>query len=172
MRQRAMLALALAGGPRLLVADEPTTALDVTIQAQVLRLLLDLRATLGLSILLITHDLGVVAEVADRALVMYAGSIVECASVHDLFERPAHPYTRALLAARPEASGAKGRLAALDGVVPEPGKRPPGCAFEPRCPKAFGRCRAARPEPMGARGQSHEAACFLLDDAREREASR
>ncbi len=165
MRQRAMLALALAGGPRLLVADEPTTALDVTIQAQILSLLLELRRELSLAILLVTHDLGVVAEAADRALVMYAGEIVESASVRDLFDRPAHPYTRGLLASRPAAGGAgRGRrLAALGGSVPEPGQRPRGCAFEPRCPEAFGRCRAARPTLLAVPGSVSEAACFLVD---------
>ncbi|HTS03430.1 MAG TPA: ABC transporter ATP-binding protein [Thermoanaerobaculia bacterium] len=164
MRQRAMLALALAGGPRLLVADEPTTALDVTIQAQILSLLLELRRELALAILLVTHDLGVVAEAADRALVMYAGEIVESASVPDLFDRPAHPYTRGLLSSRPAAGEAGGgrRLPALAGTVPEPGLRPRGCAFEPRCPEAFGRCRAARPTLLPAGGAS-EAACFLAD---------
>jgi oligopeptide/dipeptide ABC transporter ATP-binding protein len=164
MRQRAMLALALAGGPRLLVADEPTTALDVTIQAQILALLLTLRRELSLAILLVTHDLGVVAESADRALVMYAGEIVESAPVADLFDRPAHPYTRGLLASRPAAgeAGRGRRLPALAGTVPEPGRRPRGCAFEPRCPEAFGRCRAARPTLLPAGGSS-EAACFLVD---------
>jgi oligopeptide/dipeptide ABC transporter ATP-binding protein len=164
MRQRAMLALALAGGPRLLVADEPTTALDVTIQAEILALLLSLRRELSLAVLLVTHDLGVVAEAADRALVMYAGEIVESATARNLFDRPAHPYTRGLLASRPAAGGAgRGRrLPALAGTVPEPGRRPPGCAFEPRCPEAFGRCRAARPTLVPTGGSS-EAACFLAD---------
>jgi peptide/nickel transport system ATP-binding protein len=164
MRQRAMLALALAGGPRLLVADEPTTSLDVTIQAQILALLLELRRELSLAILLVTHDLGVVAEAADRALVMYACEIVESATVRDLFDRPAHPYTRGLLASRPAAGEARRgrRLTALAGTVPEPGFRPQGCAFEPRCPEAFGRCRAARPTLLPA-GASSEAACFLVD---------
>jgi oligopeptide/dipeptide ABC transporter ATP-binding protein len=163
MRQRALLALALAGGPRLLVADEPTAALDVTVQAQILELLLTLRHELALSVLLVTHDLGVVAEAADRVLVMYAGEIVESASARELFAHPRHPYTRALLAARPgyEAPDA-GRLAALRGAVPEPGRRPPGCAFEPRCDEAFGRCTAARPTLMPA-GAGSEAACFLFD---------
>ena len=161
MRQRAMIALALAGGPRLLVADEPTTALDVTIQAQILDLLRDLRRDLGLAILLITHDLGVVAETADRALVMYAGEIVESARSGDLFRRPAHPYTKGLLASRPDAEG---KLRALPGTVPEAGSRPGGCAFEPRCPSAFGRCRAARPSLHPVGGSSSEAACFLQDE--------
>jgi peptide/nickel transport system permease protein len=168
MRQRAMLALALAGRPRLLVADEPTTALDVTIQAQILDLLLKLRKELSLAVLLITHDLGVVAETADRALVMYAGEIVESASVRDLFEKPAHPYTRGLLASRPAAGAGRGRLAALQGVVPEPGSKPNGCAFEPRCSEAFGRCRAARPILLPVPGLASEAACFLWDEARAR----
>jgi oligopeptide/dipeptide ABC transporter ATP-binding protein len=163
MRQRALLALALAGGPRLLVADEPTAALDVTVQAQILELLLTLRHELALSVLLVTHDLGVVAEAADRVLVMYAGEIVESASARQLFGQPRHPYTRALLAARPGYEAPEsGRLAALRGAVPEPGRRPPGCAFEPRCDEAFGRCTAARPTLMPA-GAGAEAACFLLD---------
>jgi oligopeptide/dipeptide ABC transporter ATP-binding protein len=161
MRQRAMVALALAGGPRLLVADEPTTALDVTIQAQILDLLRDLRRDLGLAIVLITHDLGVVAETADRALVMYAGEIVESARVSDLFARPSHPYTRGLLASRP---GEDGRLRAMPGSVPEPGRRPVGCAFEPRCPEAFGRCRAARPTLRPVPDTAVEAACFLHEE--------
>ena len=163
MRQRALLALALAGGPRLLVADEPTAALDVTVQAQILELLLTLRQDLALAILLVTHDLAVVAETASRVLVMYAGEIVESAPVDELFSNPRHPYTRGLMAARPglAPAGAR-RLAALEGSVPEPGKRPPGCAFEPRCKEAFGRCSAARPTLVPA-GAGSEAACFLLD---------
>jgi oligopeptide/dipeptide ABC transporter ATP-binding protein len=164
MRQRALLALALAGGPRLLVADEPTAALDVTVQAQILDLLLALRQEFALAILLVTHDLAVVAEAADRVLVMYAGEIVESAPAPELFSRPRHPYTRALLAARPGlAAVGAGRLTALEGSVPEPGKRPPGCAFEPRCEEAFGRCAAARPTLVPS-GALSEAACFLLDE--------
>jgi peptide/nickel transport system ATP-binding protein len=169
MRQRAMIALALAGGPRLLVADEPTTALDVTIQAQILKLVLDLRRELSLAVLLITHDLGVVAEAADRVLVMYAGEIVESAPVRDLFASPAHPYTRGLLASRPSAAerSAGGRLPSLEGTVPEPGHRPAGCAFEPRCDVAFGRCRAARPSLIVS-GEASQASCFLWDREAER----
>jgi peptide/nickel transport system ATP-binding protein len=163
MRQRALLALALAGGPRLLVADEPTAALDVTVQAQVIALLLALRQELSLAVLLVTHDLGVVAEAADRVLVMYAGEIVERAPVRELFANPRHPYTRALLAARPGSEARdSGHLAALRGTVPEPGRRPPGCAFEPRCDESFGRCAAARPSLIPT-GVGAEAACFLLD---------
>ncbi len=164
MRQRAMIALALAGGPRLLVADEPTTALDVTIQAQILDLLRKLRDALGLTVLLITHDLGVVAELADRALVMYAGEIVEDAPAAELFGAPAHPYTRGLLASRPgRGTAGKGPLPAIEGTVPEPGARPPGCAFEPRCPSAFGRCAHARPPLLPLAGRAGRAACFLWD---------
>jgi len=163
MRQRALLALALAGGPQLLVADEPTAALDVTVQAQILDLLLALRQELALAILLVTHDLAVVAEAADRVLVMYAGEIVESAPAPALFSRPRHPYTRALLAARPgRATAGAARLDALEGSVPEPGRRPRGCAFEPRCGEAFGRCSAARPTLVPS-GPLSEAACFLLD---------
>ncbi len=161
MKQRATIALALAGGPRLLVADEPTTALDVTIQAQILALLRRLRDELGLAVLLITHDLGVVAEIADRALVMYAGEIVEEANVAELFGVPAHPYTRGLLASRPEAGpSARSRLVAIDGTVPEPGRRGGGCLFAPRCPEAIPACLAARPELRDA-GPEHRAACIL-----------
>ncbi len=163
MRQRALLALALAGNPRLLVADEPTAALDVTVQAEILDLFLSLRRDLGLAILLVTHDLAVVAETADRVLVMYAGEIVESAPVAELFFRPRHPYTRALLASRPALAPPGSRtLPVLDGSVPEPGRRPPGCAFEPRCGEAFGRCAAARPTLVPS-GPGAEAACFLLD---------
>jgi oligopeptide/dipeptide ABC transporter ATP-binding protein len=165
MRQRALLALALAGRPRLLVADEPTAALDVTVQAQILELLLALRRELSLAVLLVTHDLGVVAETADRVLVMYAGEIVESAPAGELFARPRHPYTRALFAARPGRDAAEpGRPAARPGAAREPGRRPPGCAFEPRCGEAFSRCAAARPNLVPAGGGT-EAACFLFDGA-------
>jgi peptide/nickel transport system ATP-binding protein len=161
MRQRAMVALALAGGPRLLVADEPTTALDVTIQAQILELLGRLRDELGLAVLLVTHDLGIVAEVADRALVMYAGEIVEEAPVARLLDGPRHPYTRALLASRPSAATGAGRarLPAIGGTVPVPGAWPPGCRFAPRCPFAVARCREQEP-PLLAMGEGQEAACW------------
>ena len=166
MRQRALIALALAGGPRLLVADEPTTALDVTIQAQVLELLRRLRDELGLAVLLVTHDLGVVAEVADRALVMYAGEIVEEAPAARLLAAPAHPYTQALLASRPEAGAGPGRerLPAIGGAVPVPGAWPAGCRFAPRCPWAFDRCRRERPLPRAVAGG--RAACHLVGGER------
>ena len=161
MKQRATIALALAGGPRLLVADEPTTALDVTIQAQILALLRRLREELGLAVLLITHDLGVVAEVADRALVMYAGEIVEEADVGDLFGAPAHPYTRGLLASRPDAGGTPGsRLVAIAGSVPEAGSRGAGCLFAPRCLDAISACLVGRPS-LREVAPGHRAACIL-----------
>lgn len=167
MRQRAMLALALAGGPRLLVADEPTSALDVTIQAQLLDLLARLRDELDLAVLLVTHDLGVVVEIADRALVMYAGEIVEELPVGEHLPAPDHPYTRALLAARIGGEGVvrRGRLPAIGGAVPEPGKWPAGCRFAPRCPEAFERCRAAKPV-LRPRGEGRRSACFLAEEAR------
>jgi peptide/nickel transport system ATP-binding protein/oligopeptide transport system ATP-binding protein len=141
MRQRAMIAAALACRPPLLIADEPTTALDVTLQAQIIDLLLRLREERRLTILLITHDLGVVAELAHRVAVMYAGQVVESADAATLFRRPLHPYTRALLAAVPRLDGAAGRrLAAIDGTVPDPTRYPPGCRFAPRCPHALEAC--------------------------------
>ncbi len=166
MRQRAMVALALAGGPGLLVADEPTTALDVTIQAQILALLLRLRDELGLAVLLVTHDLGIVAEVADRALVMYAGEIVEEAPVNRLLSAPEHPYTKALLLSRPDAAEGAGRvkLPAIGGTVPEPGAWPRGCRFAPRCPVAFDRCTVERPIAIARPGG--RVACFLAGEGR------
>ncbi|HZF10558.1 MAG TPA: ABC transporter ATP-binding protein [Thermoanaerobaculia bacterium] len=158
-RQRVMIAMALAAGPDLLLADEPTTALDVTVQAQILTLLKRLRDELGLAVLLITHDFGVVAETCDRAVVMYAGEVVEEAPVAALFAAPAHPYTRALLASLPTLDR-HGPLPAIPGQPPDPTARPAGCAFEPRCAEAFDRCRTARPElyPVGT---GRRARCFL-----------
>ena len=167
MRQRAMLALALAGGPRLLVADEPTASLDVTIQAQLLDLLRRLRDDLGLAVLLVTHDLGVVAEVAERALVLYAGEIVEEAPVAALLADPRHPYTKALLASRPDATGDRRgprRLPAIGGGVPEPGSWPPGCRFAPRCPEAITRCASERPGFVGR--PNGRVACLLAEEVR------
>lgn len=144
MRQRVMIAMALACDPKLLIADEPTTALDVTIQAQILELLNDLRKNRELAVLLITHDLGVVAEVADRVAVMYTGKIVEEAPVHELFARPRHPYTEGLLRSVPKLSvehvAKKERLETIEGVVPSPTNLPPGCHFAPRCPHRMPRC--------------------------------
>jgi oligopeptide/dipeptide ABC transporter ATP-binding protein len=146
-RQRVLLAMALAGGPELLLADEPTTALDVTLQAQVLALLDELRRDLGLAVLLITHDLAVAAETCDRVAVLYAGQVVEEAGVEGLFRAPAHPYTRALLATLPRLGqpAARGRLPVLPGVPAEPAARPAGCAFHPRCPQAMAICAVEEP---------------------------
>jgi peptide/nickel transport system ATP-binding protein len=167
MRQRAMIALALACEPRIIVADEPTTALDVTIQAQILGLIADLQKRLGTAQILITHDLGVVSEVADRVVVMYAGRKVEEASVFDLFDRPFHPYTEGLMGAVPGAgksSEAGDRLADIAGTVPPLWDLPKGCAFAPRCPRASARCREERP-PFEEKRPDHWAACWEHDDA-------
>jgi peptide/nickel transport system ATP-binding protein len=145
MRQRAMIAMALACGPELLIADEPTTALDVTIQAQILDLLRELRGASGVAIILITHDLGVVAEICDDVAVMYAGEVVEQAPVEALFERPAHPYTIGLLGSLPRLDHQVAELAAIEGMVPDMSALPSGCRFAPRCPFADDRCRSERP---------------------------
>lgn len=145
MRQRVMIAMALACNPQLLIADEPTTALDVTIQAQILHLMRDLQQRLGTAILLITHDLGVVATTADRVLVMYLGRIVESAPVRDIFRRPLHPYTQGLLRSVPNIKAKSKRLQQIEGMVPNPAQRPPGCRFSDRCPHAQARCSAAEP---------------------------
>ncbi len=161
-RQRAMIALALACDPKILVADEPTTALDVTVQAQILGLISDLQKRLGTALVLITHDLGVVAEVADRVVVMYAGRRVEEASVYDLFEHPIHPYTLGLMGAipRPVAGRpATERLVDIAGTVPPPWDLPRGCAFAPRCPRASARCLEERP-PLEEKRPGHFAACW------------
>jgi peptide/nickel transport system ATP-binding protein len=152
MRQRVVIAMALAGQPALLVADEPTTALDVTIQAQILKLLTGLQRELGMALILITHDLGVVAETADRVLVMYAGRKVEERSFGELFADPLHPYTRGLIAARPAAQPGEAlrpRLAEIPGMVPPLSAIPTGCAFAPRCPMADASCRATVPTLQG-----------------------
>ncbi len=158
--QRVMIAMALAGQPELLVADEPTTALDVTIQAQILELLQSLRREMGMALVLISHDLGVVAETCERVCVMYAGRIVEEAPTARLFDAPAHPYTRGLLGALPPISGPRRPLAAIPGGVPEPWAMPPGCAFAPRCGHRVAACDAAA--PAGAwLSADHRAACVL-----------
>src|SRR6187397_899579 len=165
MRQRAMIALALACEPKLLIADEPTTALDVTIQAQILELLRELQSRLGLGLLLITHDLGVVAEMGDRVAVMYAGRIVEDAAVRDLFRDPRHPYTRGLLASIP--GGARGsKLQAIHGTVPSIGHLPAGCAFAPRCPHRFEPCDVVPPgQTVILQAADHTARCYLYSPA-------
>ena len=160
MKQRVMIAIALACRPALLIADEPTTALDVTIQAQILELLRSLQAELGMAILLITHDLGVVAHFSERAAVMYAGRIVEERATRQLFRDPQHPYTRALLKALPTTHSEIGRLAAIDGTVPPPLRLPPGCAFAPRCREALARCAADDPI-LVTTGDDARVACWL-----------
>jgi oligopeptide/dipeptide ABC transporter ATP-binding protein len=161
MRQRVMIAIAVACSPRVLIADEPTTALDVTIQAGVLNIFRDLRDRLGTAIILITHDLGVVADIADRAIVMYAGRAVETAPVEELYARPRHPYTVGLLNALPTAAIAAGRrrLSEIPGMVPPPFTDPDECAFAPRCPRAEPDCTATRP-PLESHGAGHLAACL------------
>jgi oligopeptide/dipeptide ABC transporter ATP-binding protein len=146
MQQRVMIAMALATEPKLLIADEPTTALDVTIQAQILELLLDLKKRLGMSILLITHNLGIVGDIADRVAVMYAGQIVEMSPALELLRRPLHPYTKALMNSVPKLSGNVERLSAIPGNVPAPGNFPVGCRFYPRCPSAHPECATTAPE--------------------------
>ena len=146
MQQRVMIAMALASEPKLLVADEPTTALDVTIQAQILDLLRDLKQRLGMAILLITHNLGIVGDMADRVAVMYAGQIVELSHARELLRRPLHPYTKALINSVPKLAGGASRLSAIPGNVPRIGNFPPGCRFAPRCPIAKPECSEKIPE--------------------------
>lgn len=172
MRQRVMIAMALVLSPALIIADEPTTALDVTIQAQILDLLRDLREKMGMALLLITHDLGVVAEMASRVLVMYAGRVVEEASVEELFSAPSHPYTEGLMAAMPRMDDTRQRLTTIPGSVPPPNSLPSGCTFRDRCPYAFERC--AKEEPallsVGTSGR-HFARCHLIDEPERRRMS-
>jgi len=159
MRQRVMIAMALACSPQLLIADEPTTALDVTIQAQILDLLRELRAETGMAIMLITHDLGVVAEMADEVMVMYAGKVVEQAPVDRLFEAPQHPYTIGLLGSIPRVDDDLPRLATIEGRVPAPFAMPEGCCFHPRCPFAEDRCRREGPALLQVR-EDHAVSCW------------
>jgi peptide/nickel transport system ATP-binding protein len=162
-RQRIMIAIALACRPALVIADEPTTALDVTIQAEILDLLREMKRAFGLSLLLITHDLGVVGEMADRVAVMYAGRIVEESPVRAFFESPQHPYSRGLLASLPRGAGSR-RLHTIEGTVPSPEHLPPGCPFEPRCPERLEACRAAVP-PLHRINKDRSARCIRLDGA-------
>jgi peptide/nickel transport system ATP-binding protein len=157
--QRVMIAIALAGQPELLVADEPTTALDVTIQAQILALLAEIRRDTGMALVLISHDLGVIAETCERIGVMYAGRIIEETSTERLFAAPAHPYAQGLLAALPPINGPRRPLAAIPGGVPEPWAMPPGCAFAPRCPRHVAACDKAQP-PLVPVMPGHRAACI------------
>ena len=159
MNQRVMIAMALAGQPDLLVADEPTTALDATVQAQILELLGEIRRDSGMALVLISHDLGVVAENTDRVCVMYAGRIVEDAPIDTVFEAPAHPYTKGLLAALPELEGPRRVLTPIAGVVPEPSNLPPGCSFAPRCDRRIAACEDAPPQST-ALAADHRVACI------------
>jgi oligopeptide/dipeptide ABC transporter ATP-binding protein len=159
MRQRVMIAMALSTNPELLIADEPTTALDVTIQAQILELMKSLREQNRMAIMLITHDLGVIAEMADEVVVMYAGKVVERADVGTIFERPHHPYTKGLLASIPRLGEKRARLAVIKGTVPNPLNLPPGCLFKRRCPYAMPICDT--PPPYQAVGDKHLSRCWL-----------
>jgi oligopeptide/dipeptide ABC transporter ATP-binding protein len=164
MRQRVMIAMALSCSPHLLIADEPTTALDVTIQAQILDLMRQLRREFGTAIMLITHDLGVIAEMADRVAVMYAGQIVETADVATIFYKPGHPYTRGLLGSIPKLNENRDRLQVIEGVVPSPFGMPRGCRFSPRCSMAEGRCLTDAPELVEV-VPGHEVRCHLARPA-------
>ena len=159
MRQRVVIALALAAEPQLIVADEPTTALDVSIQAQIITLLKRLCKERGAAVMLITHDMGVIAETCDRVAVMYAGRIAEIGPVHDVINRPVHPYTEGLMASIPDMTQDRERLNQIDGAMPRLNAIPSGCAFNPRCPSAFDRCTRERPELRAA--GSTQAACWL-----------
>jgi peptide/nickel transport system ATP-binding protein len=160
MRQRVVIALALAAGPQLVIADEPTTALDVSIQAQIIQLLRRLARERGAAVMLITHDMGVIAETADRVAVMYAGRIAEIGPVRDVIQSAHHPYTRGLMGAIPSIEGTSDRLTQIPGAMPRLSAIPKGCAFNPRCPHAFDRCRTQRPDLMPI---NHSlAACWLV----------
>jgi len=163
MRQRVVIALALAAEPQLIVADEPTTALDVSIQAQIIGLLKTICKDRGAAVMLITHDMGVIAETCDRVAVMYAGRIVEIGPVHEVINRPSHPYTSGLMASIPDMSSDRERLNQIDGAMPRLNAIPPGCAFNPRCPRVMERCLQDRPELRPA--TATQAACWLVGDA-------
>ena len=163
MRQRVLIAMALVGQPRLLIADEPTTALDVTLQAQILHLLADLVKSSDTAVLMITHNLGVVAQICSHVAVMYAGHVVESGRTREVLRTPRHPYTRALLAALPRPGLARGQLANLPGRVPDLVHAPPGCRFAPRCPRAIAVCASRLPE-LAVLSESHRAACVNLQD--------
>jgi oligopeptide/dipeptide ABC transporter ATP-binding protein len=163
MRQRAMIAMALACEPRLLIADEPTTALDVTIQAQVLDLMNELKQKINASIIFITHDLGVIAEMSDRVMVMYAGKVVEVATVVDIFKNPKHPYTIGLICSKPDMATSSTRLHVIPGNVPDLSNLPEGCPFNPRCEKAMDICRKYFPKEIVLDGE-HRIACWLYDN--------
>ncbi|MBI2153956.1 MAG: ABC transporter ATP-binding protein [Candidatus Rokubacteria bacterium] len=164
MRQRIVGAIAISCDPRLLIADEPTTSLDLTIQAQYLGLLRELQRRHRLTLIFVTHNLGIVARMCDRVAVMYAGRVVETGPTKAIFDAAAHPYTKALIESIPKLSGARGRLTAIDGQPPDPAALPAGCAFHPRCPKVFERCRQEAPPELPA-GEAHAARCWLLPPA-------
>ncbi len=159
MRQRVVIALALAAEPKLIVADEPTTALDVSIQAQIISLLKNICKQRGAAVMLITHDMGVIAETCDRVAVMYAGRIAEIGPVHEVINHPAHPYTVGLMGAIPDITQDRERLSQIDGAMPRLNAIPPGCAFNPRCSRTFDKCKAQRPDLMAA--GATQAACWL-----------
>lgn len=163
MRQRAMIAMALACNPQIVIADEPTTALDVMIQAQILDLLATLRRKLGLAVVFVTHDLGVVAEMCDSVLVMYGGVTAEYADVDTIYNNPQHPYTQELLRAFPDLTHPNNRLVSIPGYPPRLNELPPGCRFAPRCPAVFGRCHTERPALYRPEG-NHYASCFLVEN--------
>ncbi|MGI0085776.1 MAG: ABC transporter ATP-binding protein [Nitrososphaerales archaeon] len=163
MRQRVMIAMALSQEPALLIADEPTTALDVTTQAQVLKLMRELMDKISASIILVTHDLAVASQVADRVVVMYAGEVVEDAELHDLFGQPLHPYTKGLLSCVPSGTKDDSELKPISGSIPDLKELPTGCRFAPRCPYAFGRCRSNLPRLQQTK-DGHSVACFLYDN--------
>ncbi|GGF76152.1 peptide ABC transporter ATP-binding protein [Paenibacillus albidus] len=163
MRQRVMIAMAMVCNPQLLIADEPTTALDVTIQAQILDLMRELQEKEGMSILMITHDLGVVAEMCDRVVIMYAGQIVEETDVATLYSKPLHPYTQGLLASLPQLAGDSDRLTSIPGQVPNPANLPNGCRFAPRCPRRIERCEQVRPELL-EKEPGHRCRCLLVEE--------
>ena len=167
MRQRAMIAMALSCNPKLLIADEPTTALDVTIQAQILELMKELRERIQTSIIFVTHDLGVIAEMADRVAVMYAGEVVEQAEVETLFAEPKHPYTQGLIASRPTLADSKARLDYIDGSVPSLKAKPSGCPFHPRCPHAMPVCGVQMP-PVRDLAAGHTVRCWLHESEEDR----
>jgi peptide/nickel transport system ATP-binding protein len=160
MRQRVVIALALAADPQLIIADEPTTALDVSIQAQIIALLKKLGRDRGTAVMLVTHDMGVIAECADRVAVMYAGRVVEIGPVSDVIHRPSHPYTIGLMGSIPSMKSDATRLLQIDGAMPRLNAIPAGCPYHPRCPRAFDRCSKERPELMA--GVATQAACWLL----------
>jgi peptide/nickel transport system ATP-binding protein len=163
MRQRVVIALALAAEPQLIVADEPTTALDVSIQAQIISLLKKVCKDRGAAVMLITHDMGVIAETCDRVAVLYAGRVAEIGPVHQVINHPAHPYTAGLMASIPDMDGDRERLNQIDGAMPRLNAIPSGCAFNPRCPKAFDRCRQETPELVQA--GANRAACWLHSES-------